>query len=157
MTRAATWAGYEEEFVAALHELRAGGVEAGVFGDIDIASHRGWVEGVCARAGIEPSHPIWQHPRYLVVGRLVELGIAADVAAVRNGVLPRELLGRRVDHRLVAKLEAAGADAAGENGEYHSVVVDAPLFAAPLRLAWGEVVLRDDVWFADVLLDTIAP
>lgn len=157
MTRAATWAGYEEAFVAALHELRAGGAEAAIFGDIDIASHRGWVEGVCARAGIEPSHPIWQHPRDMVVDRLVQLGIAADVVAVRDDVLPRELLGRRVDHHLVGEVKAHGADAAGENGEYHSVVVAAPLFSRPVPLTWGEVVLRDGVWFADVLLDSIRP
>lgn len=157
VTRAATWADYEEAFVDALRELRACGAEAGVFGDIDTRSHRGWVEGVCARAGVEPSHPIWQHPRDEIVGRLVRLGIAADVVAVRDGVLPRELLGRRVDLGLMGELEALGVDAAGENGEYHSVVVAAPLFSGPVPLTWGEVVLRDGVWFADVLLDNICP
>lgn len=155
VTRAATWADYEQAFVDALHELRACGAEAGVFGDIDTAAHRGWVERVCARAGVEPSHPIWQVPRAEIVGRLVQHGIAADVVAVRDGVLPRELLGRRVDAGFVAEVEALGADAAGENGEYHSVVVDAPLFSGPVSLRWGEAVLRDGVWFADVLLDSI--
>ena len=52
----------------------------------------------------------------------------------------------------VAAIEAAGADAAGENGEYHSLVVDGPLFERPLAVTAGERSLRDGVWFTDVRL-----
>lgn len=156
LTRSASWAGYEEAFVDALRELRAGGVEAGVFGDIDIEGHREWVHRVCARAGIVPVHPLWQLVRREVIGRLTARGIVAHVVAVREEALPRELLGRRVDGALAAELGRIGADLAGEFGEYHSVVVDCPLFSGPLRLAWGDAVLRDGVWFVDACPDTIA-
>jgi diphthamide synthase (EF-2-diphthine--ammonia ligase) len=50
----------------------------------------------------------------------------------------------------VAQLAALGIDPCGEEGEYHSVVVDAPTFSRRLELRPGERVLRDGVWFLDV-------
>ena len=47
VTRATTWDEYEATYISVLHELRAQGVEAGVFGDIDLEGHRVWVEEVC--------------------------------------------------------------------------------------------------------------
>lgn len=72
--------------------------------------------------------------------------------AVRDGELSPELLGATIDADVVAVIEAAGADAAGENGEYHSLVVDGPLFQRQLKVETGERSLRDGVWFTDVRL-----
>lgn len=151
VTRAATWAAYTDAFVDGLAEARdEHGAAAGVFGDIDIEGHRAWVHGVCARAGIVPCHPLWQRPRREVVARVEALGIRSEVLAVRDGVLPVELLGRVVDLRLADDVEALGADAAGEVGEYHSVVTAMPLFAAPLQLVRVGIEQHADVWYADL-------
>jgi diphthamide synthase (EF-2-diphthine--ammonia ligase) len=45
----------------------------------------------------------------------------------------------------------AGADACGENGEFHTFVYDAPVFSRPIAIRGGEVVARDGFVFADVL------
>jgi hypothetical protein len=52
--RSASWDDYEEEFIAALKEFKKGGIDVGVFGDIDLAPHREWVERVCGIVGITP-------------------------------------------------------------------------------------------------------
>ena len=70
VTRATTWDGYEATFVSLLHELRGQGVEAGVFGDIDLQAHRDWVEGVCEVAGLGCHLPLWQEPRRRAAGRV---------------------------------------------------------------------------------------
>jgi diphthine-ammonia ligase len=38
--RSASWQQYEVEFISALHEFKQSGIEMGVFGDIDVDSHR---------------------------------------------------------------------------------------------------------------------
>ena len=68
VTGATTWDDYEATFVGVLHELRRQGVEAGVFGDIDLEGHRVWAEGVCEVAGAdacgeEAEYPPWSPPR----------------------------------------------------------------------------------------------
>ncbi len=150
---AASWSDYEAELLRVLEEsVAAGGPRVGVFGDIDIEDHREWVERVCGLAGAEARLPIWQRDRRELMESVLAAGFLPLIVAVRNGVLPPELLGRTIDAEVVDAIEAAGADAAGENGEYHSLVVDGPLFNHPLRVEPGERSLRDGVWFLDLRL-----
>ena len=150
---AASWDGYEEELAATIETGAAEhGTPAGVFGDIDIERHREWVEGVCRRAGVEACLPLWQRDRRRLMDELLEAGFEAVIVAVRDGVLPAELLGTTIDAGVVAEIERGGSDAAGENGEYHSLVIDGPLFHGRLPVELGERSLRDGVWFTDVLV-----
>ena len=148
---AASWSGYEAELIRVLEaSIADGGPTVGIFGDIDMQDHRDWVERVCGLVGAEARLPIWQRDRRALMDELLDLGFRAVIVAVRDGVLPEDLLGRTIDADVVAAIEAAGADAAGENGEYHSLVVDGPLFERPLAVAAGERSLRDGVWFTDI-------
>ena len=150
VTPAATWNSYEETFAATLVELRAGGIEAGVFGDIDLEPNRAWVARLCAGAGIRPLQPLWARPRRELIDELLAAGVEAVVVATRDGVVPVALLGRTLDAALADELERLGIDASGELGEYHTAVVDAPGFAHRLDVEQGIRVLRDGVWFLDL-------
>jgi diphthine-ammonia ligase len=86
-----------------------------------------------------------------VTGSLLDAGFAAVVVAVRDGELPQSLLGRRISPDTLAEIEAAGADACGENGEYHSFVVDGPIFRHAVEIEAGRRSLRNGVWFLDLL------
>jgi diphthine-ammonia ligase len=146
IARATTWDEYETTYVAIALELRAQGVEAGVFGDIDLQAHRDWVEGVCETAGLSCHLPLWHEPRRHLVDELLASGVRATVVAVDDSKLSASFLGRELTYPLVDELEAAGADACGEEGEYHTMVTDAPLFSALVPLAWDGHVSRDGHW-----------
>lgn len=147
---AATWDGYREEFVRVVEEgIAATGAEIGVFGDIDIDEHREWEEAVCAEVGAEALLPLWHRHRRAVIDRFFASGFTAVIVAVRDGALPRSLLGRTLDAAVLAEIEEAGADACGENGEYHTFVVDGPIFERAVEVEFGDRRLRDGVWFAD--------
>jgi uncharacterized protein (TIGR00290 family) len=148
----ATWGGYREEFVRVVGEgVAATGARAGVFGDIDKDEHREWEEGVCAEIGTEAVLPLWHRDRRAVTDQLLASGFEAVIVAVRDGVLPPSLLGRTLDAATLAEIEEAGADACGENGEYHTLLVDGPLFGRAVEVELGERSLRDGVWFVDLL------
>ena len=146
VTRATTWDEYEATYISVLHELRAQGVEAGVFGDIDLEGHRVWVEEVCEIANVSCHVPLWQEPRRLLIGELLGGGVRATVVAVDAARLDASFLGRELTAELVAELEAADADACGEEGEYHTMVSAAPLFSAPVPLVWDGREERDGHW-----------
>lgn len=148
--RSATWGEYESVFIDALRELRADGIEAGVFGDIDIEPHRAWVERACGLAGLFPVLPLWQRDHHALLGEFIALGYEATIVVLNGSMLAPEFLGRRIDPGTVAALVAAGADAAGERGEYHTVVTGGPLFAAPVALRVGGRHQREGYWFLDV-------
>jgi uncharacterized protein (TIGR00290 family) len=135
-----------------LRAARARGAPDAVFGDIELDEHRAWEERVCANAGVRCRLPLWRAARRALLEEWWDLGFAATVVAVKDGVLPATMLGQQLGPALVDQLERLGADCCGEGGEYHTVATAGPAFRSPLRLAVGERVLRDGVWFADVAL-----
>jgi diphthine-ammonia ligase len=152
VTKAASWSDYESTFIAALQDLRAAGVEAGVFGDIDLEDHRLWEEKVCAAAGIEVCLPLWKASRLALLDELLMLGFEATIVAVNGEKLDQAYLGRVIDPELVQEFASLGIDPSGEEGEYHTVVTNGPIFSEPVRLEIGEQALHDGYWFLDVMI-----
>lgn len=150
VARSTSWDDYESEFRAALRELRAQGIELGVFGDIDLDPHREWVERVCGSVDVQAAEPLWKRPRRELLAEFLGLGFRATIVVVRAAVLGPEFLGRELDPDLVDELERTGIDASGEGGEYHTVVTDGPLFRGPIQLQEGGVVRRGDCWALDL-------
>jgi diphthine-ammonia ligase len=149
VTGAAPWADYTDVFVRELAAVSAE-TAACVFGDIDIDEHRGWCRRACHAVGLVAQHPLWQRPRRQLLAELLARGWRATVVTVRSDLLDPSMLGRVLDHDLVDELEAAGVDVCGEHGEYHTVVTDGPLFAAPVPIAPRRRVRRDGCWVLDV-------
>ena len=82
---------------------------------------------------------------------VLDLGFQAVIVAVRDGVLSPSLLGETIDEPMLRRFEEAGVDLAGENGEFHTFLVDGPIFSRPVEVDVGEKSLRDGVWFVDLL------
>jgi uncharacterized protein (TIGR00290 family) len=129
----ASWTNYEVQFVSHLEDLRKRGFTAGVFGDIDLQAHRDWEEKVCARADVAVHLPLWQQPRRELVEEFWQLGFKALVVCTDSRFLTAAYCGKEFDRAYVDSLPA-GVDVCGENGEFHTVVYDGPLFKAPLNL-----------------------
>lgn len=146
----AEWDTYEAVFLAHLAALKAMGLSTAVFGDIDLEPHREWEEKVCAATGIACCLPLWKEERRALLEEFLALGYRAIVVAVKDGKLDPELLGRELDAALIAEIEASGCDACGEEGEYHTVVVDGPRFRAPIPLRQGARELHAGYWFLDL-------
>jgi diphthine-ammonia ligase len=133
-TRPSTWDDYEMNFVDAIVELKSRFfIEAVVFGDIDLPPHREWEEKVCGKGGVEALLPIWQRDRKELVMNMLNEKLVAMIVSC-NEVLGERFLGRILDAGLVHELEAMGVDVCGENGEFHTVVIDCPLFGAPIQI-----------------------
>lgn len=150
ITRAATWDAYEKMFVDGLKEIKQSDVHLGVFGDIDLDGHLEWVEKTCHSVKIHSYHPLWKENRRQLIREFVDLGFSAKVIVVKEGVLPRSFLGRTFDRKLIDEIEYLGVDACGEEGEFHTLVTDGPIFSEPLSLQFGEQLYHDRAWFQSV-------
>ncbi|PWJ43042.1 Dph6-related ATP pyrophosphatase [Sediminitomix flava] len=143
----ASWAEYEKNYIKTLQELKAEhDVNAVVFGDIDLEPHREWEEKVCNAASLEALLPLWQQSRKELVFQMIDSGIKAIITSC-NTTMGEKFLGREITKELVAELEEMGIDACGENGEYHTVVVDCPLFSKPVELPEYTKVQHQDYCF----------
>jgi uncharacterized protein (TIGR00290 family) len=140
---------YEARMEAALQTAVAADVEAVVFGDLFLEDIRAYREQRLAGTGVRPVFPLWGRPTGELAREMIGLGIDAVVTCVDPSRLPASLAGRRFDERFLDEL-SPDVDPCGENGEFHTVVLDAPGFAQPVIAEVGEVVERDGFVFCDV-------
>jgi uncharacterized protein (TIGR00290 family) len=146
-----SWNDYRTHFTGALQQVNEQyGVKAMVFGDIDLQPHRDWEEMVCKEAGLDAVLPLWQQDRRKLVAEMIDNGISAMIVSC-NDQMGETYLGRMITHELADELEKAGIDACGENGEYHSVVIDCPLFKKPITLPQYEKIRHESYWFLNWL------
>ncbi len=117
---------------AALKDMKNEGAEIACFGDIDIESNRRWSEERCESAGIGAVFPLWHRDRKENVREIIELGYKCIIKSVNNTLLPKTLLGKFLDEETLNIMEEYGIDVCGENGEYHTLTVDGPVFKRPV-------------------------
>jgi len=142
-----TWNDYEKNFVTVLGQASGQyNAQAMIFGDIDLQAHRDWEEMVCKKAGLDAVLPLWQQDRKALVFQMLEAGITAMIVSC-NTVMGQSFLGRQLTPELVTRLEETGVDVCGENGEFHTLVVDCPLFKNPVSVPDYTTVLHDNYWF----------
>ena len=148
-----SWKDYENNFVDALTRLKKlYGVSHAVFGDIDLQAHRDWEEKVCATAGLEAILPLWQQNRKDLVMQMINTGIETVIVSC-NTLMGEKFLGKKISAARVDELEALGVDACGENGEFHTLVVNCPLFAKPVPVKVISTMQHENYWFTELILE----
>jgi uncharacterized protein (TIGR00290 family) len=150
---------YEAVFVKALQKFRQQGIEVGVFGDIDFEPHREWNERVCRPAGISPQLPLWQQDQTKLLHEFITAGFKSVVIAVKADLLGKEFLGRIVDKQFIADIAALnkGITPCGEAGEFHTLVIDGPIFKKRLDITKSQIVSRGEHHFLEILKVELKP
>ena len=126
------------------------GAEACVFGDIDLMAHRNWCEDKCEKAGLEAIFPLWEEDREALTYEFIDSGFKTVIKNVKLSILGEEFLGEVLTKDVVERLKAAGSDACGENGEYHTFVFDGPLFKERINFETGDNILTETHGFLDI-------
>jgi uncharacterized protein (TIGR00290 family) len=142
---------YERRMREALGRQTAGGVSAVAVGDIFLEDLRRYRERKLSEAGLEAVFPIWGRSTTELSRTFIELGFRALVTCVDTQALDGSFAGREFDEGFLADLPP-GVDPCGENGEFHTCVIDGPIFSRPIRVTKGKVVLRENRFlFADLV------
>lgn len=147
----ASWRRYEEVFKKVLRKFKAEGIKAGVFGDLYLEEHRQWVERVCSEVGLEPILPLWGRDPEGLLKEFLSLGFKAILVAIKDPRVPIEFLGKTLDEEIIRNLKEIGIDPCGERGEYHTLVVDGPLFSKSLYVKASKKMKGKRGVFLDIL------
>ena len=123
---------YIYHFDKVVNQLKDNGYDGGIFGDIYLENHRNWIEQQCNRLGITPIFPLWGMDVNDIYKEFVDSGFEAMIIGVRKEY--KELLGSNLDMELYERFKTyENFDICGENGEYHTFVVNAPIFSRELE------------------------
>lgn len=129
---------YAKDFEEALCKGKEEGAEVCVFGDIDIEGHLEWCSERCKNAGLEAYFPLWHRNRKSVVLDFINSGFSTYLTVVNTDVMSEKYIGKQLTEEIVKQLEHEGVDVCGENGEYHSLVTDGPIFTHSLDVKFGK-------------------
>ncbi len=124
---------YRASYERALGQLQAEGIETLVTGDIDqVGGAPNWIAERARPFNLEIFAPLWQRSRTGILRALIRSRFEAIVSCVDHSKLGPEWLGRRLDLEALRDLRglsrSTGIDPAGEQGEYHTITLDAPMF-----------------------------
>ncbi len=114
------------------------------FGDLFLEDIRQYREDKLRETGFTPIFPVWGRDTTALAHEMIDSGVRAIITALNPTKVPEEFAGRWFDSDLLAELPE-GVDPLGENGEFHTCVVDGPMFSAPINAKPGRIVKRDIV------------
>lgn len=133
---------YNSIMQTAVQELKGEDIDTFAFGDIFLEDLRAYREAQLAKAGATAVFPLWKKDTAALVAQLEDAGIQAMIICVHDKFLGKEFLGRFVNRELLNDLPK-NVDPCGENGEYHTVVINAPFFTTPISVSPGEIVYKN--------------
>jgi len=132
---------YENNFRSALLDLKSEGVKGLVTGDVfNVAFHEaGWLDRICREVGLIPIRPLWHLDTKKILTEFINEGFKAIVVRIKNEVIGLDWLGREINQTFYEDLINLGTiDPCGEHGEYHSFVVDGPIFKNRIEITDSE-------------------
>jgi len=144
-----------EEYVSKMREAlmrgKAEGVVAVAFGDIFLEDLRKFREENLDNVGMRGVFPLWKRDTLELASSFIDLGFKAITTCVDSSALGKEFVGRDFDEEFLSQLPSS-VDPCGENGEFHTLVYDGPLFNKRVSHSIGEVTFRDNrFYYCDLL------
>lgn len=137
---------YEQEFENTLKRIKKErDLEICVFGDIDIKEHLEWNKKRCKNSGMNAIMPLENADREKTVNKFIESGFKAIIKKVNLNYLDESFLGRELNLKTIEDIKRYGEknniniDLCGENGEYHTIVVDGKNFKKAINYKLGEI------------------
>ncbi len=137
---------YEEEFKEAVSELKSKGIKNMVFGDTYLLDQINWVKRVCKDLEIQPIEPLWNISPEKIVKDFIDSGFKAIIVSCKAELFGKEFIGRIIDADLLSELKKRNICPCGENGEFHTLVVDGPIFKRRIEILESEPVFKDGFW-----------
>lgn len=123
---------YKESYIEKLKWIKSElNASTAITGDIDyVGGCANWIVDCCEQSDLEIYRPLWQKNREWVMEELLSRQIKARISYISHSAIPQKWNGRVIDQALLQEIKTlsleSGIDLAGENGEYHTMVISAP-------------------------------
>jgi uncharacterized protein (TIGR00290 family) len=141
---------YEERISAFAAGAKADGVTHLAFGDLFLEDIRRYRERQFANSGLQLLFPLWGRPTPLLAREMTLAGLRAWITCVDATQAPAAWAGRMFDDDFVAQVPP-GVDPCGENGEFHTFVVEGPMLRHPIAARPAQIT-RSGRWvYADIV------
>jgi diphthine-ammonia ligase len=142
----------EQELVGSLKNLS---VDALVAGDINVPEHITWLENICSQAGMELLEPLFGKKTSILFQEMFsQPGFKATIIGVNTKYLSDEWLGFTISSETAKDFlsRTRHIDPLGENGEFHTIVVESPLYSSTFKIKPLERITEKDSTYLRITL-----
>lgn len=141
---------YEKEFKEAVRSVLPNGIKGMVFGDIFIHT-REFADKICNELGIQAIEPLCGINPEEILQDFINSGFESVIVATQANLLDKEWIGRKLDKSFLKHIKhLKNVDVCGENGEFHSLVIDGPIFKQRINITKSDKIFREGYWFLDI-------
>jgi uncharacterized protein (TIGR00290 family) len=123
----------EESFVKTLESLE---IDALVAGDIFVEAHVAGLKNICGKIGLELLEPLYKRDTSEVFDEIFSLGFKALITGVKLEDMGEDWLGFVISEETSAEFlsKIGSVDPLGENGEFHTLVIECPLYKKSFKI-----------------------
>jgi uncharacterized protein (TIGR00290 family) len=149
ISKKSNWSEYVSVIENSLSAHKKNKLTIAASGDIFLEKQR---MATIKKIGMKGSFPLMFKKTREQAIKSIDLGFKSYIVCVDSTVLDKTYVGKVYDRDFIEQLPR-GVDPCGENGEFHTLVFDGPIFEKPLKLKRGSIVFRELFYFADFLID----
>lgn len=156
---AVTSGGRIPEIRKALQKLKAGTFVSGV---MTTPEHMDYYREICDPIGVKHYAPLWGKNPLTALAEMKQLGfrmlvIEVDVSMGAN----KNWLGKEIDDEMLGEIEKLKADRSinpiGEFGEYHTFVVDCPVYKQRINIVKSKMVWKKSKGYFEIKKAELQP
>jgi diphthine-ammonia ligase len=130
---------FRESYENAIGNIKKWGVGQVVTGDIaEVNGQPNWIAQCSRASGMKVSTPLWAKDRLEILQTLCKNQFKVIISCAKTKWLSSSWVGREIDENAITELcelsKKNGMDICGENGEFHTLVTDAPIFKKRIKI-----------------------
>ncbi len=126
------------------------GISAIVYGDIHVNKNAVCNQINCYKAGLRLCMPLWHRSNEELLALTGQFGVQSVVVSVNTDYLPEAILGQRFHGHIAQKKLGQAVDPFGENGEFHTILVNGQLFQKPLVYEIKALLHQKQIAYLDI-------
>ena len=124
-------------------------------GDIYGDAHPSWLKDICDRAGLGLLEPLFGMEPLKLFHEIFNSGFKATVVGIDPKYLREELLGFIISAETANMFfsKIGSIDPLGENGEYHTIVIESPLYASQFKIRSVNKIVEKNIVYLKISLE----
>jgi len=145
---------YDISYINCITKIKQSGIDTLITGDIStIDDYPNWIRE-CAQGIMEVHTPLWKLDRKTLIKTIIPNNYKIICSLSYKKYSSNSITGCVFDTTLIDKLiqmESDGEiDAAGENGEYHTMVLSAPFFKYEIQVDKSNIIERKEFTYLSI-------
>lgn len=147
---------FKENYEIAINSLREKqGIDMLITGDIaEVGGEPNWINECCKHLGMDTFMPLWGIDRNEIIDRLLSYKFKIIFSCVKKPWFTDDWIGKELNENSLDQLRTinaeTGLDICGEEGEYHTLVIDCPLFKKSIHIDRYSRQKKDSLMYIDI-------